>query len=77
MWFAAARSVCSWVCVNFDLIFFCGSSCGFGICYWFDLILGWIFFLWVHGGGVGGCRGGGGGGRGWGFYYGSYVGSWW
>ena len=28
------------------------------------------FFLWVHGGGVGGCRGGG-GGMGWGFYYGS------
>ena len=22
VWFAAARSVCSWVCVNFDLIFF-------------------------------------------------------
>ena len=21
-WFAAGRSVCSWVCVNFDLIFF-------------------------------------------------------
>ena len=29
------------LCVNFDLIFFfCGSSFGFGICYWFDLILG-------------------------------------
>ena len=28
---------------------------------------GMDFFLWVHGGGVGGCRGGG--GRGWGFYY--------
>ena len=39
------------------------------------LILFWDgFFLWVHGGGVGGCCGGG--GRGWGFYYGSYVGSW-
>ena len=24
VWFAAARSVCSWVCVNFDLIFFVG-----------------------------------------------------
>ena len=66
-------------CVNFDFIFifFCGSSFGFRLCYWFDLILGWIFFffLWVHGGGVGGCRVGG--GRGWGFYYGLYVGSWW
>ena len=45
VWFAAARSVCSWVCVNFDLIFFCGSSFGFEICYWFDLILVWIFFV--------------------------------
>ena len=45
VWFAAARSVCNWVCVNFDLIFFCGSSFGFGICYLFDLILGWIFFV--------------------------------
>ena len=44
-WFAAARLICSWVCVNFDLIFFCGSSFGFRICYWFDLILGWIFFV--------------------------------
>ena len=32
VWFAAARLVCSWVCVNFDLIFFCGSSFGFKIC---------------------------------------------
>ena len=24
VWFVAARSVCSWVCVNFDLIFFVG-----------------------------------------------------
>ena len=51
----------------FDLIFFFfflfGSTFGFRICYWFDLILGWIF-LWVHGGRVGGCRGGG--GRRWG-----------
>ena len=23
-WFAAARSVCSWVCVNFDMFFFWG-----------------------------------------------------
>ena len=44
-WFAATRSVCNWVFVNFDLIFFCGSSCGFEICYWFDLILEWIFFV--------------------------------
>ena len=61
--------------VNFDLIyiyiyiyiffffFFCGSSFGFGFWYWFDLILGWTF-LWVHGGGVGGCCGGGGRGVG-------------
>ena len=29
-------------CVNFDFIFifFCGSSFGFRLCYWFDLILG-------------------------------------
>ena len=33
-----------WVMCKFGLdIFFCGSSFGFGICYWFDLILGWIF----------------------------------
>ena len=34
-------------CVNFDFIFifFCGSSFGFRLCYWFDLILGWIFFF--------------------------------
>ena len=48
---------------------------GMAFCYSFDLNKGWIFFLWVLSGGVGGCRGGS--GRGWGFYYGSYVGSWW
>ena len=33
-------------CVNFDLFFFFFvSSFGFGFCYWFDLILGWIFFV--------------------------------
>ena len=35
-------------CVNFDFkfffFFFGGSSFGFKFCYWFDLILGWIFF---------------------------------
>ena len=31
------------------------------------MILGWIFFLWVHGGGVRGCYGGG--GRGWGLLW--------
>ena len=30
-------------CVNFDPFFL--SSFGFGFCYWFDLILGWIFFV--------------------------------
>ena len=48
-------------------VFFCYDRClkekvvgmaklGMAFFYWFDLILGWIF-LWVHGGGVGGCRG--------------------
>ena len=34
-------------CVNFDLnfFFFGGSSFGFEFCYWFVLILGWIFFV--------------------------------
>ena len=46
---------------GFFFFFFCSDRClkeemGMAFCYWFDLILGWIF-LWVHGGGVGGCRG--------------------
>ena len=63
-------------CVNFDLIFFffffVGHLLDSDFAIGLILILGWIF-VWVHGGGVGGCYGG----SGQGFYYGSYVDSWW
>ena len=59
--FSVNRGGSSSLSSGLGFFFFCCDRClkelGMAFCYWFDLILGWIFFLWVHGGGVGGCLG--------------------
>ena len=53
------------LCVNFDSIFFFVGHL-LDLEFAIGLIRFWDgFFVWVHGGGVGGCHGGG--ERGWGF----------